>query len=538
MASLTKNPEGAEPKKAEKKQAPKRGIKNPFVYGGTVVILVITIVAFVFIPSMGGSLRSNSAPEFGTWKGTPITYTAGSYFATQVAQINDYLKKQGLSEQNFQLYAYQVWRMAFQSTAVRTAMIQSVRSAGFAVTEKGLDEAITQHAAFQEDGKFSLQKYNSTPLSSKMSIREEVAQESLLRRYYEDLYTQTPSSAEASFIASIAKPQRDIDYISIALSAFPDSEVQKWAAQNPDNFRSLGISRITITSSEADAKKILQQVKDNKLSFEDAAKSHSQDSYAAKGGDAGSVFYHVFAADFSSKDDAAKVAALGKGELSSVYKVSDKAWIFYRIDAPLSQPDFTKPATLAEVKAYLNASERGVLESWAIAKANEVVSSTDAALFRGSAKKLKLDVKSAGPFIINIGNPTFYAYNQQIPLLQSTWQSQDPAISGAEKDEAFMTTLFSTPKGKVSKPLVLGDNVIVFAVTKDAPAVEDDLALIKMAFPYFHQQSLETEARNTFLASKSLKDEFNTAFFRIYGNNTSTTKATETTTTVAQAPAK
>jgi len=538
MASPTKNPEGAEPKKIEKKQAPKRGIKNPFVYGGTVVILIITIIAFVFIPSMGGSLSSSTNPEFGKWKGKPIAYSAGSYFAAQVAQINDYLKQQGLSEQNFQLYAYQVWRMAFQSTAVRTAMIESVKAAGFSVTEKGLDEAVTQNAAFLEDGKFSLQKYNSTPLATRMSIRSDVAQELLLRRYYEDLYTQSPSSAETAFIASIAQPQREIEYTAIPLSSFPESEVRKWAAQNSDPFRSLKVSRVTITSSEADVKKVLQQVKDNKLSFEDAAKSHSQDSYAAKGGDAGNVFYHVFAADFKTADDAAKVAALGKGEISDIYKVSEKAWIFYRIDEPLSAPDFTRAATISEVTDYLNAKERGVLESWAIAKANELVASTDAAAFRSAARKQKLDVKKAGPFIINIGNPTFYAYNQQIPLLQSTWQNSDPSLSGAETDEAFMTTLFSTPKGTVSKPLVLGDNVVIFAVTSDTPAADDDLALVKMAFPYFHQQSLEAEARTTFLASKNLKDSFSEAFFKIFSNSTTTPKEQTTTTTVAQAPAK
>ena len=66
------------------------------------------------------------APKFGSWNGKPITYTSGSYFASQVSQINEYLKQQGLSEQNFQLYAYQVWRMAFQSTAIRAGIVDTV----------------------------------------------------------------------------------------------------------------------------------------------------------------------------------------------------------------------------------------------------------------------------------------------------------------------------------------------------------------------------------------------------------------------------
>lgn len=172
MASQINNPDGAETKKVEKKTSPKRGVKNPFLYGGTIVILIITVIAFVFIPSIGGGLGSSaSVPTFGTWNGKPISYTSGSYFATQVAQINDYLRQQGLSDQNFQLYAYQVWHMAFQSTAIRTALMDTVQKSGFKVTEKGLDEAMATNATFQVDGKFSIEKYNKTPMAERLKLR-------------------------------------------------------------------------------------------------------------------------------------------------------------------------------------------------------------------------------------------------------------------------------------------------------------------------------------------------------------------------------
>ena len=99
MASQTNKPADNVEKKSEIAQKPKRGIKNPFVYGGTIVILIITIVAFVFIPSFGGSLTGGSnAPTFGSWDGKSITYTPSSYFASQIQQINDYLRQQGVSE--------------------------------------------------------------------------------------------------------------------------------------------------------------------------------------------------------------------------------------------------------------------------------------------------------------------------------------------------------------------------------------------------------------------------------------------------------
>ncbi|MEW6549227.1 MAG: SurA N-terminal domain-containing protein [Spirochaetota bacterium] len=516
MASQTKAPEGAEAKKTEKKGAPKRGIKNPFVYGGTIVILVITIIAFVFIPSMGGGFSSPSAPKFGSWDGKPITYTADSYFATQVAQINDYLRQQGLSEQNFQLYAYQVWNMAFQSAAIRMALIDTVEKSGFKVTEKGLDEAMVKNESFFVDGAFSLEKYNSTPLATRLSLRKTTRDDLFVRRYYEDLYTTAPSTAEVEFVASMAKPKRSISYAAIPMSDFPKEQVKAWAQGNADLFRTLGVSRVTVTSSEDDAKKILQQVKENKLSFEDAAKSHSQDAYADKGGDAGTVFYHAFAKDFSDSTGAEKVAALAKGELSEVYKIGEGAWAFFRINAAASPADLSKDATLDEALAYIQEKEKGTLESWAIAKANDLISGTDPEAFRKKASAAGYAVKNAGPFILNLGNPTFYAYNQQMPLLQLPYPTGSQDLLAAESDEAFMTELFSLEKGKVSKPLVVDDAVVVFSIADDAEASEEDTAFVKFGYPYFHQETVDAQTRDSFLKSKKFKDEFSATFFKIF----------------------
>ena len=536
MASQISNHDGAAETKKTSKKAPKRGIKNPFLYGGTIVILILTVIAFVFIPSLGGGLSSSgSAPKFGSWNGKPITYTSGSYFASQVAQINDYLRQQGLSEENFQLYAYQVWSMAFQSAAIRTALLDTVEASGFRVTEKGLDEAVAELAEFQVDGKFSLEKYNSVTKAARLELRNTTKNDLLIRRYYEDLYTMAPSSAEIIFVAAMAKPQRSIAYVTLPLSDFPAEEVAAWGAKNADLFRSFELSRITITSSEADAKKILAQVKENKLSFEDAAKSHSQDAYSDKGGDAGSVFFHVFAEDFSNKDDAAKVASLAKGEISDVYAIGEKTWAFFKINGELTRPNFAKQATLDEARFYINDKERGTLESWAIEKAGAVASAADAAAFRTAARKAGYEVKSAGPFIINVGNPTFYAYNQQIPLLQTPFQNSDPALQAAEQDEAFMVELFAKAKGGVSKPLVVSDSVIVFTVTDDAEASDDDTAMVKFAYPYFLQQAVDAATRGTFLKSKKFKDEFNTTFFKVFQTNDTASTTQETTTTAAPA---
>jgi hypothetical protein len=540
MASPTKNVETQDTKKPEKKAGPKRGIKNPFVYIGTIILLVITIVAFVFLPSVGGGLSSsNQAPSFGSWGGKPITYTAGSYFATQVAQINDYLKQQGLSEENFQLYAYQVWRMAFQSATIRTALLSTIESSGFRVTDKGLDEAVAKNDAYLDNGVFSIEKYNKTAMTTKMSIRKSTKEDLLVRRYYEDVYSISPSTAELQFVSDMVKPQRTMSYIALPLSSFPKEEVVKWGTSHADLFRTLAVSRISVTSSEADAKKIRQQVSDNKLSFEDAAKSHSKDSYADKGGDAGTIFYHVFAEGFLKSDDAAKAAALAKGGISDVYKIAEGTWAFFKINTPLTAPDFSADSTIGEVRAYLEEKEKGTLETWAIAQAAKLVTSADLASFQKAAKAAGYKVEQAGPYIINAGNPTFYAYNQQIPLLGTPNPSKDQALSSIESDAAFMSELFSLAKGKVGKPIVVGNNVLVFGVTEDKDGAEGETAMVKFAYPYFEQQALDAGMRDSFLKSKKFKDNFSATFFKIFKNGQQASSSkTSTTAAPAQQPAQ
>ena len=58
--------------------------------------------------------------------------------------------------------------------------------------------------------------------------------------------------------------------------------------------------------------------------------------------------------------------------------------------------------------------------------------------------------------------------------------------------------------------------MIVFQVTGDEPAKDDGLAMVKFAFPYFQQQTIDTSIRNGFLTSKKFKDDFNQTFFRVF----------------------
>ena len=511
-ASVEKKVESKKPESSLRKS-----IKNPFVYIGTIVILILTIIAFVLIPSVGGGVSSaGQTPSFGSWNGVPIQYTSDSYFADQVSQINDYLRQQGVDQSQSQLYAYQVWRMAFQNTAVRTAIMDIAKRSGMKISEQTIDEEVAKNSQFQVDGKFSLEKYNSTLLSTRMSIRNKIRDDQLIQNYYGDIMTVSPTTGEIEFVASMAKPQRTIQYVDIPYSSFPEDKTTEWAKNNESLFRTIGLSKISINTSQKDAEKVLAQIKANSLSFEDAAKSHSKDAYADKGGDMGTKTFYDLKGEFLNDKDAEAVMALKKDEISSVYKEANNTWAFYRVNTETSMPDFSKQSVLDEVKSYLFDKEKSVMESWALSKANEFTTEVSKSSFAVAAKKVGMEAKSAGPFILNYGKPSFYFYGQQVGLFQEPYRSLDTDLVDAEENETFLTTLFSTAKDTVSKPVVLGASVVVITVTNDAESTEQESSYTKFSYPYFYQTALENQARSTILSSKLFKDEFNTTFAKLF----------------------
>jgi peptidyl-prolyl cis-trans isomerase D len=517
MASLLtpKKPAGKQSNNDASGQ-PKRGIKNPFIYAGTVVVLVIVVVAFVFVPSVGGAGGGGSTTlEFGRYAGKSIAYAQGTYFARQVQDLNDRLRQQGLTEQNFQLFAYQVWRGAFERTVVRMAILDEVKKAGGYITEARLDERVTEQPNFQENGKFSPRRYREATLAEKLSIRDTIREESLTSQFYSDVYSATPSSKETAFIADLAKQTRTIEYAAFPLSAFPDSEVAAWAKTDSNLFRRIKLSRITLTSSEADALKVLKQVKDNSVAFDEAAKSHSKDSFAEKGGDAGLKYFHEISADLNKKEDAEKIITLKKGELSPVFKTVASSWVFFRADEAMAQADFSDAAVLKDVKDYMNRFEKGKMEDWSIAKA-KAFAATATGDFAAACRKAGMTPKTAGPFPLNYGDFSVAYNGQSIPVFKQIAATDAPELASASRNEKFLTAAFGPPPGTLSEPILLGDSVLVLKVKAEGTAAADEIGMINSVYSYFVQQKTSAEVQENILKSPALKDNFSPVFFKYF----------------------
>ncbi len=516
MASQTPNAISGKAPKKETPDTPKRGIKNPFIYAGTIILLVIVVIAFVFVPSVGGSLGSGGRGlDFGTYAGKSISYTQGSYFARQVQAVNDALRQQGLSEQNFQFFAYQVWREAFERTVFRTAILDEVVTAGGRVTEARLDAKLAENPAFLEDGKFSARRYRETSMSEKLALRTSLRDDLLSQLYLNEAYALAPSSKEIAFVKDMAKETRSIEYVAFPLSAYPDTELAAYAAAHADLFRRLKLSRVTITSSEADALKVRKQVESGSLSFEDAAKGHSKDAYADKGGALGTIYYFELAGDLAKKEDADKIAALKKGELSPVVKTASGSFAFFRAEGEAASAELENPSVLSDVRSYVLSNEKGRVEDYVIAKAKEFALAA-ASNFGAVGKAAGLEVKSAGPFPLNYGDLSFSIYGQNVPLFKRVNEATSSELAYASTSEKFLSAAFGLAPGSVSEPIVLGESVVVLRVKEAGAALDEDLAPISLYYPYFYQQRSDIELRGLFLKSPKLKDNFTNVFFKYF----------------------
>jgi peptidyl-prolyl cis-trans isomerase D len=452
--------------------------------------------------------------NFGTYAGVPITYGQGTYMALQVRDLNDRLRQQGLTEDNYQLFAFQVYRGAFERTVLRVAALDAVKQSGSSVTEPWIDKKVAESPSFQENGKFSAKRYHDASLAEKLNIRNQIRDDALFQTFLSDLLSTSPSSKETAFVKDMAKETRTVQYAALPLSKYPDAEVESWGKAHAELFKNLSLSRITIESSEADAKRLLKNVQDGKTSFDAAAKASSKDSFASKGGVQGSKYAYEVAIDIAAKADADKVAALKSGELSPVVKTAAGSWAFFKADADPAPADLSQGSVVAAVRSYLNGRERGVIEDWAIAQAKAL--SASAKDFDVGAKKAGAAVKTFGPFPLNYGNLAVSLYGQTAPLFKSLATKDNPELAGAATSEKFLSAAFSLAPGAVSEPFVLGDNVLVLKVKEAGTLKDNETAMIDFYYPYFFQSGASGEIRDLFLKSPKLKDDFQTVFYKYF----------------------
>jgi hypothetical protein len=465
------------------------------------------VIAFVLVPAIVPNEGMNRTDlTFGSYNKIPINYVPGGYFAQVQENLARY-QQSSINDSNYQIMSYQIWRAAFEETVVHTGVLEEMKAAGYTPPAEVVDREVARLPMFQENGRFSAARYQELDNNSRLTIWRQI-QESIAEEYYKaDIAGLLKPAQEGAFISRMVSPQRTFDMAFFSINDYPDSEVIAYAGENPDLFRVTHLSKITVNSSEREARQILDSVKAGTTTFEDAAKTHSQDSYAEKGGDMGVKLAYELTAEAPVAENREKILALGKGDYSDMVKL-DSGWAFFRVeDAPYAA-DTGDAAVLEKVRSYIREFERGRMEDRAIARAEEFIAQAAESGFDGAVIEQSLEKRHFGPVPVNYG---------ELDLFTTLASFQVGELSGAASDENFWRTAFSTPLNTPSSPLVLGNNVLVLFPLEESSADESVPGNIEsLLSSYWLSYNAEQTIRSFFLNNEKLEDRFFETYLRYF----------------------
>ena len=479
---------------------------NPFIFVGTIVILVIIVIAFVFVPAIVPEQAGNIDLVFGYYNKVPINYVSGNYFS----QVQQQLMRQyqaELESSNYQIALYWIWREAFEAAVVNTGILEEMKAAGYTAPSVVVDRTVAQNPSFQENGHFSATKYRQMNQNQQMALWRQAKDGLTAEMYINDMTMLNNPSGEGSFIAAMASPQRSFDMVTFPVSLYPDTEIVSYAQANPSLFRVTHLSKITIYTNEREVRQIYTSIINGNVSFEDAAKNNSGDYYAENGGDMGSRMVYELLGEIPNEQDREKVINLGPGSISEVIKISDTSWAIFRVEEPIRQADVNDIIMKEKIRNYVLSYERGLAEDWVIGRANEFIAGTNSANFRTTAANQGYAVNSFGPLPLNYGGVEFY------PSTASTGLSE---LSSAGSNESFWRACFNTRLNTLSEPVVIGSNIVVFHPREEVAADEEEVGFIEMYYSYYLNQSLDKDLRTYFLTNGKLDDRFYSVFQHFY----------------------
>lgn len=488
-------------------------MKKQFVYVGSVIILIISVLTFVVFgvgTEVFTALFANNEklPAFGSYDGKKIEYAAGSEFAQNAANLAQNYRNQGY-EINSQS-EYYIFSQAFNQTLLHMACTAAVDKTGFEVPDTAINRRMLPYF-YDETGKYSPRLYNQIDTATKNSMRDAIKDELYYARYTDDLlgsinkvkdtslYGLKTPSKEADFLADMGKSKRSFNMVSFSTSDFPKEEAKKFAESHKDLFVKYDISAITV-DEEKEAKTLLKDIQAGKITFEDALKEKSQKYYSDDEGKLASPYYYQIKDMLQNEEDIAVVTAIANGEMSDVIETG-RGWSIFRTDGASADANLEDDAILDTVVTYMKANETGYIENYYADIAKNFKS--DAAIngFEVSCEKYNVELKQVPAFPLNFGGADMF---DKLPT------NSVSELNNASGNENFFKTAFGLKENEISDPIVLGVNVVVLQLTGvqiDQPAEADAI-----------KTNVETMEQNSVLAtlveSDKVENNFTEVFFR------------------------
>ena len=496
---------------AAKLKADKHKRKQKNLMAGTIVVLALTIVSFVFVPALAGSAGASGSLVFGKYGNTPIKFEQGNYFSQQVESINSMYRDNLGSNGNMDFLRQLIWRSAFNQTIVRTAMLDDVESADAEVSSRKIDRAIVTTGIFNENGTFNEEAYMNTPGTRMKEIRDSLEEDLKVQTYYMDTLNNIQrSDKQIDFLLSMGSTEKNFSYASLPYSAYPVSKVTEYGKDNSDIFSRRDLNRITVYSSEKEALDILNKL-DNGSSFDELARNMSKDSYSENGGSMGETHYYNLLT-FLDKEQADEVFALATDSYTGVIS-TDNAYFIFQAAGSVIDADTADNEVIASIRTYMEREEVGMIEDYLVEQAQALSVKAQSSDLLTAAADMGLETGETGfiapvygniPFIVNSpGNKT-----------------NDSLLSSAAFSDDFFQSAFSlkTP-GEVSEPVILDRRVIVFSLLDEQEGFqypEEYKPYIESQLTSELNQYKESQIQSVYLNSDKLKDNFDETFSRIF----------------------
>lgn len=489
-------------------------MKKTMLFVGSVIVLILSAITFIFIPAMAGGVSQDSL-VFGKYGNKKIEYKPGTEFANAVSNYTEMYRRQGveLKETDY----YYIYNYAFVSAVQAVAYSQAVKKSGWAPSTEAIARQMYPYFT-DENGNYSTEIFNSVSEAEKDNLRSELARGLVWSRYSEDLlgsqseysghtlYGLKKSTAEMEFLENMTSTKRSFDMAVFEKSSYPESEVKAYGTENKDKFVKYNLSVITV-KDQSKAKSILNQLKNEEITFEDAVSEYSDKAYSGADGKLSSSYGYQVLNILQSEDDAAKIFALEPNGLSEVVQTTAGYSIFHN-DLVAEEPDFTDKDVISVVRQYISDNETTKIEDYYIAEAKKLAENA-------AGKSLENAAQSAGAKYVSV--PSF-ALNYEGSSLIGTLPEEITSLSGAASNENFLQTAFSLKTGDISEPVVVGDSVVVLKLVseqKDSLTDEqkDNIAKELASID-------ESVSQSTLLSSSKVENNVADVFFnKIMKNN-------------------
>ena len=488
-------------------------MKNKMLWIGSVIILILSVICFVVFGVGTELIRAISGEgngvSFGKYNGKDIVLAPGTDFANAVQNYTNYYQNQG-TELDQSAYFY-IYNYAFNAAVQATTYKEAVRQSGYKPSGKAVSQQMLPYF-LNADGKYDPKLYNQISSADKESLKNDINKQLIWQRYSDDLFgdseklgsttlfgIKTPQS-ETSFLASLNGTKRSFDVVSFDKSEYPDSEIKAYGAEHISLFDTYSLSMITV-KDEAQAKKLLSQLKNNEITFEDAVSEYSEKYYSDGDGKITANFAYQITENLANEADFAKIAALAQDELTDVLE-TNTGYSIYKATGAKTEAHIEDSATFDAVKNYITSNEAAKIESYFMEKAKAFAASAKIDGFSKAAKSAGVEVVSIPAFPLNYGD---------VSIADPISASDVKALSNASSNEAFLEAAFSLKEQDVSEPIVLGNYISVITLTgvQTDEATDAQIEKVTSAIAEYDQN----EAQTALLTSKKVENNVADVYF-------------------------